>query len=219
MPVARTCLKCNRKFLAKKDEQYCKQCAMDELMAILNKDKAPTPAKDEPPKEEVKEKVMTKCKNCGKMFEQIGKGRAAVNCPKCRAELNKPKKKVSPKNKQSKKIDEGAPVISKTETTESYITADSVKDLYVCTNADDVKGSCVTPDKGKSNPISNVINHPSYYNRGKIEVIDFIEDQGLSFHLGNVIKYVARAGSKGNKLEDLKKARWYLDRYINEVMK
>jgi len=44
MAVARTCLRCNRKFLAKKDEQYCKQCAKDELMAILNK------PKEEPPK-------------------------------------------------------------------------------------------------------------------------------------------------------------------------
>lgn len=208
MPVARTCLKCNRKFLAKKDEQYCKQCATDELMAILNKDKPPTPAKDEPPKEEVKEKVMAKCKNCGKMFEQTGKGRPAVNCPACRAELNKPKKeKVSTKDNQSEKVNKVAPVISKTETTESYITADAVKDLYD-----------VTTDK-KPNRITNVIDHPSHYNRGKIEVIDFIEDQGLSFHLGNVIKYIARAGSKGDKLEDLKKARWYLDRYINEVMK
>lgn len=207
MPVARTCLRCNRKFLAKKDEQYCSQCAKDELMAILNKDKPPTPAKDEPPKEEVNEKVMAKCKNCGKMFEQTGKGRPAVNCPTCRTELNKPKKKVSPNDNQSEKVNEVAPVISKTETTESYITADSVKDLYD-----------VTTDK-KSNRITNVIDHPSHYNRGKIEVIDFIEDQGLSFHLGNVIKYIARAGSKGDKLEDLKKARWYLDRYINEVMK
>lgn len=64
----------------------------------------------------------------------------------------------------------------------------------------------------------DVINHPSHYTRGKIEVIDFIEDQQLPYHLGNVIKYVARAGHKGDKLEDLKKARWYLDRYINEVM-
>lgn len=104
-------------------------------------------------------------------------------------------------------MNEVAPVVSKTETTESYITADSVKDLYD-----------VTTNK-KPNPISNAIDHPSHYNRGKIEVIDFIEDQGLSFHLGNVIKYVTRAGSKGDKLEDLKKARWYLDRYINEVMK
>lgn len=207
MPIARTCIRCNRKFLAKKDEQYCKQCATDELMAILNKDKAPTPAKDEPPKKEVKEKVMAKCKNCGKMFEQTGKGRPAVNCPTCRDLLNKPKKKVSSKDNQSKKVNKSAPVISKTETTESYINSDSVKYLY-----DD------TTDK-KPKTISNVIDHPSHYNHGKIEVIDFIEDQGLSFHLGNVIKYITRAGSKGDKLEDLKKARWYLDRYINEVMK
>lgn len=207
MPLARKCIRCGRTFLAKKDEQYCKQCATDELMAILNKDKAPTPAKEDPPKEEVKEKVMTKCTNCGKMFEQTGKGRPAVNCPTCRDLLNKPKKKAPPKDNKSKKVAKVAPVISKTETTESYITADSVKDLYD-----------VTTDK-KPNLISNVIDHPSHYNRGKIEVIDFIEDQGLSFHLGNVIKYIACAGSKGDKLEDLKKARWYLDRYINEVMK
>lgn len=204
MPVARTCLKCNRKFLAKKDEQYCKQCAKDELMAILNKNK-PKEEPKEKPKEEPKS--LTKCKRCGTMFEQTRKGRPAVNCPKCRAELNEPKKKVSPNDNQSEKVNEVAPVISKTETTESYITADSVKDLYN-----------VTTDK-KPNLISNAIDHPSHYNRGKIEVIDFIEDQGLSFHLGNVIKYIARAGSKGDKLEDLKKARWYLDRYINEVMK
>lgn len=51
----------------------------------------------------------------------------------------------------------------------------------------------------------DVINHPSHYTRGKIEVIDFIEDQQLPYHLGNVIKYIARAGYKGDKLEDLKK--------------
>ena len=209
MPVARTCIRCNRKFLAKKDEQYCKQCATDELMAILNKDKPSTPTKDEAPKKEVKEKVMAKCKNCGKMFEQTGKGRLAVNCPTCRDLLNKPKKKVSPKDNQSEKVNEVAPVISNTETTESYIRVDAVKDLYADVITTDIKPTSIT----------NVIDHPSHYNRGKIEVIDFIEDQGLSFHLGNVIKYIARAGSKGDKLEDLKKARWYLDRYINEVMK
>jgi hypothetical protein len=64
----------------------------------------------------------------------------------------------------------------------------------------------------------DMVNHPTHYTRGKIEVIDFIEDQQLPYHLGNVIKYIARAGYKGDKLEDLKKARWYLDRYINEVM-
>lgn len=206
MPLARKCIRCGRTFLAKKDGQYCAQCVKEELMAILNKDKTPTPVKDEPPKKEVKEKVMAKCKNCGKMFEQTGKGRPAVNCPTCRAELNEPKKKVAPKDNKSKKVDESAPVISKKETTESYITADSTKDLYVTTDVKPIS-------------ISNAVDHPSHYNKGKIEVIDFIEDQQLPFHLGNVVKYIARAGSKGDKLEDLKKARWYLDRYINEVMK
>ena len=206
MPLARKCVRCGRTFLAKKDEQYFVQCAKEELMAIINKDTPPTPAKDEPPKEEVKEKVMTKCKNCGKMFEQTGKGRPAVNCPACRDMLNKPKKKVSPKDNKSKNVDEVPPVISKKETTESYITADSTKDLYVTTDVKPIS-------------ISNAVDHPSHYNKGKIEVIDFIEDQQLPFHLGNVVKYIARAGSKGDKLEDLKKARWYLDRYINEVMK
>ena len=61
------------------------------------------------------------------------------------------------------------------------------------------------------------INHPSHYADGKIEVIDFIEDKKLNFNLGNVIKYVARAGKKdkSKELEDLKKALWYLEREIN----
>ena len=66
------------------------------------------------------------------------------------------------------------------------------------------------------------INHPSHYTLGKIEVIDFIEDKKLNFNLGNVVKYVARAGHKKSSgksmeakaLEDLKKARWYIDREI-----
>ena len=61
------------------------------------------------------------------------------------------------------------------------------------------------------------INHPSHYADGKIEVIDFIEDKKLNFNLGNVIKYVARAGKKdkSKELEDLQKALWYLQREIN----
>jgi hypothetical protein len=54
-----------------------------------------------------------------------------------------------------------------------------------------------------------------YYKRGGIEAIDVIDAWGLGYELGNVIKYVARAGYKGTlRLEDLKKARWYLDREI-----
>ena len=70
--------------------------------------------------------------------------------------------------------------------------------------------------------MSDMINHPQHYTLGKIEVIDFIEDKGLNFNLGNVVKYVARAGHKKSSgksvdakaLEDLKKARWYIEREI-----
>ena len=61
------------------------------------------------------------------------------------------------------------------------------------------------------------INRPKHYNQGRIEPIEVIEDWEVGYHLGNVIKYIARAKYKGNMVEDLKKARWYLDRYINLI--
>ncbi|HAN99481.1 MAG TPA: hypothetical protein DCQ98_19580 [Planctomycetaceae bacterium] len=61
---------------------------------------------------------------------------------------------------------------------------------------------------------SERIDHPPHYTFGAIEVIDAIEAWDLGFRLGNVIKYVARAAHKGDRLADLRKARWYLDREI-----
>ena len=59
------------------------------------------------------------------------------------------------------------------------------------------------------------VNHPSYYKTGGIEAIDVIEAWGLGFNLGNVVKYIARAGHKTTDgLQDLRKAAWYLDREI-----
>lgn len=58
------------------------------------------------------------------------------------------------------------------------------------------------------------IDHPPHYTFGAIEVIDAIEDWRLGFHLGNVLKYVARSAHKGDQLADLRKARWYLEREI-----
>jgi hypothetical protein len=60
------------------------------------------------------------------------------------------------------------------------------------------------------------VDHPSHYTRGKIEVIDFITDQGLGFREGNIVKYACRYQFKGKPLEDLKKARFYLDHLIKE---
>lgn len=60
------------------------------------------------------------------------------------------------------------------------------------------------------------VNHPKHYTKNGIEVIDFIEAYELGFRLGNAVKYIARAGEKdpAKRIEDLKKARWYLDREI-----
>jgi hypothetical protein len=64
--------------------------------------------------------------------------------------------------------------------------------------------------------VDNII-HPAHYTFGAIEVIDAIEAWGLGYHEGNIIKYVARAKHKGKELEDLKKARWYVDRKIKQL--
>jgi hypothetical protein len=70
----------------------------------------------------------------------------------------------------------------------------------------------------KTISIADPVNHPPHYKTGGIETIDFIEAKGLGYHLGNVVKYISRAGIKGtnNGLEDLRKARWYLDRAIEK---
>ena len=60
------------------------------------------------------------------------------------------------------------------------------------------------------------VNHPIHYVQG-IEPIDVIESWGLNFSLGNVIKYTLRAPYKGKQIEDLEKARWYLDREIERL--
>ena len=52
---------------------------------------------------------------------------------------------------------------------------------------------------------------PSHYQRGSIEVWDFIRDQQLNYHLGNAIKYICRAGFKDSKADDLAKAIHYLE--------
>jgi len=134
------------------------------------------------------------CEGCGEPFEYFRKpqGRPRKYCPDCAIKFcHKSKKDVEEEGKMT--------------------TVDSSKEAVQVPTAEHM-------DKMYGNIEHDAVNHPSHYTRGKIEVIDFIEDQQLPYHLGNVIKYIARAGYKGDKLEDLKKARWYLDRYIKEVM-
>ena len=67
--------------------------------------------------------------------------------------------------------------------------------------------------------IHDPVNHPSHYTSSKIEVIEYILDHGFDYLLGNVVKYISRAGlkSKDTEIQDLEKAQWYLNRKIEEL--
>ena len=64
-----------------------------------------------------------------------------------------------------------------------------------------------------------MIDHPEHYNKGGIEVIDFIEAWELNFSRGSAVKYICRGGIKdpGTEVEDLKKAVWYIQREIRRI--
>ena len=82
-------------------------------------------------------------------------------------------------------------------------------------NGSRVAGAAIAP---KAN---DEINHPSHYTAGSIEVINFLEAWDFPFHLANAIKYICRAGRKDKNalVTDLKKAVWYINRYIDYVEK
>ena len=71
----------------------------------------------------------------------------------------------------------------------------------------------------ETEPKNDPVNRPAHYTDGKIEVIEFIEDKNLGFCLGNAVKYIARAGKKDptKEIEDLNKAKWYIERRIKEL--
>lgn len=74
-------------------------------------------------------------------------------------------------------------------------------------------------EKGK--PVMNDPINPQHYKQGGLEAIDVIEAFQLNFCLANCVKYILRAGKKtlNSELQDLKKARWYLDRQIKNLEK
>jgi len=61
---------------------------------------------------------------------------------------------------------------------------------------------------------SDPVNHPEHYTKGGIETIDFIEAKELGYHLGNAVKYITRCQHKNNEKQDLEKAIWYINRYL-----
>lgn len=85
------------------------------------------------------------------------------------------------------------------------------------------KKNCNTVSNAYSDPVfgHDAVKNPSHYTGKKYEVISFIEDRGLGYCLGNVAKYICRAGKKypgdsQKELQDLNKAKWYLERRLTE---
>ena len=74
----------------------------------------------------------------------------------------------------------------------------------------DVHTEEVIETKGKP----DMVNHPMHYKVGGIETIDFIEAKKFDYNLGNAVKYISRADHKGDRVQDLKKALWYVERAI-----
>ncbi len=70
----------------------------------------------------------------------------------------------------------------------------------------------------KTNPVDpkkELVNSPDHYKSSGMEAIDVIEAFNLGFNLGNTVKYILRCGKKDSELQELKKAKWYLEREIS----
>jgi len=108
--------------------------------------------------------------------------------------------------------------LSANETLKRLAANENLKRLQNVSNQSGLTIEKVIADKSPNRIISQCddINHPSHYTQGDIEVIDYIEDKKLGYRLGNVVKYVSRAGHKDDAIKDLKKARWYLNREIEK---
>lgn len=117
--------------------------------------------------------------------------------------------------------------VNKSEVIRRYFTAGlSVKEIKEKTGyKDSLVRLAIRNYKNKAKPSrilaaitetkNDIVNKPLHYTTGGVETLDFIEAKDLNYRLGNVVKYVVRAGKKHtDPVEDLKKARFYLDREI-----
>jgi hypothetical protein len=117
--------------------------------------------------------------------------------------------------------------VNKSEVIRKYFTAGlSVKEIKEKTGyKDSLVRLAIRNYKNKAKPSrilaaiteikNDIVNKPLHYTTGGVETLDFIEAKDLNYRLGNVVKYVVRAGKKHtDPVEDLKKARFYLDREI-----
>jgi DNA-binding CsgD family transcriptional regulator len=122
----------------------------------------------------------------------------------------KAKAKVKKHRKVAKKLGRPRKVTEASENLKKLV--DEYKQAKAVKKDDWKKISLTNPNTPiqKADPV----NHPAHYKVGGIETIDFIEAKKLGYNLGNVVKYITRSDHKGNRLQDLRKAQWYLEREI-----
>lgn len=136
--------------------------------------------------------------------EKLNVSPAYVYVVKSKNKTKTPKTPKTPKKDEKKEAKKTGNRLMTSEEADAWVDAVMAESLH---------GKVLkTPE-----PSVDMVNHPRHYKFGGIETIDFIEAKHLTYNLGNVVKYVSRADHKGNRLEDLKKARFYLDREINQA--
>jgi hypothetical protein len=86
--------------------------------------------------------------------------------------------------------------------------------LHMETSSESIRPKIRLQGNIERQPEVDMVNSPPHYTAGGIETIDFIEAKNLNYNLGNAVKYITRAGLKGDRAEDLQKAKWYIEREI-----
>ena len=125
--------------------------------------------------------------------------------------LKQPKQKAKRKSKALPVPQDGDGYVYSWVNTNAL--SEDAKDALASHLLDTVNPESITMEEPQADPV----NHPAHYKIGGIETIDFIEAKGLTYHLGNAVKYISRADHKGNRLQDLQKAKWYIDRAIAQA--
>ena len=117
--------------------------------------------------------------------------------------------------KKFSEIDENEPTEMEMTYKEDFASAKTTSSSRILTDGDVTR--VLHPDTSKKEVFDNISNPDHYTGGRKYEPRKVIADWGLNFYLGNTVKYISRAGRKGDALEDLKKAAQYLEWEIERL--
>ena len=219
--MSRICKTCGSLFKATGNEQECPTCkeGFNDIMSIIKGRDSKETVKDSkkteaPPTTQDPSSKMTTCKVCGKEFEQIGKGRPAVNCPGCREALKheyKAPSKVKPAEAKAKPT---VVVATEEEKAKQY---GKIEPQPVVDEAPTI-GESVT-EVNPTKMMNDAVHHPSHYTLPglTVESVDVIRavltpEEFKGWCKGNALKYSLRAGRKdpAKEVQDLAKAGVFL---------